>query len=121
MNFLVDANLAPRLAVLLSRASHESSHVADVLGPGASDPAVMQWALNHDQVVVSADTDFGELHARSGSSLPSVLLFRLPSGRRAKDQARLILENLSSFEDDLREGAMVVIEPGRVRVRKLPM
>ena len=43
MNFLVDANLSPRVAHLLRAANHH--------------------ALQHDQVIISSDTDFGTLLA----------------------------------------------------------
>jgi hypothetical protein len=36
-------------------------------------------------------------------------------------QASLLLANLSQIEGDLLRGAIVVIEPGRIRIRHLPL
>lgn len=60
------------------------------------------------RVLVSADTDFGTLLARSGAAKPSVVLIRRTVGRRAAQQARLLIDNLPEVQDDLEDGAVVV-------------
>lgn len=72
-------------------------------------------------MLVTLDTDFGELVARAGSHLPSIVLFRGAVTRRPDVQAALLLENLDQFEADLAAGAVVVIGDDRVRVRRLPI
>jgi hypothetical protein len=49
------------------------------------------------------------LLAREGAHAPSVLLIRWLTGRRAADQAAVILANLETVEDDLNAGAVVVL------------
>jgi len=41
--------------------------------------------------------------------------------KQASQQVALLLANLPALEQDLGEGAVVVLEPGRMRVRKLPI
>jgi predicted nuclease of predicted toxin-antitoxin system len=38
-----------------------------------------------------------------------------------KALARLIHANLRSIQSDLAEGSIVIVEPGRIRVRRLPI
>ena len=69
----------------------------------------MDRAESEGRVVVSADTDFGAILARSGKRAPSVILFRTVLQRRAWSQAALILANLPQVTEDLEAGALVTI------------
>jgi len=65
MRFLVDANLSPRVATLLSGEGFESIHVGDVDLLTATDQAILDYAAANGLVIISADSDFGELLAVS--------------------------------------------------------
>lgn len=121
MRFLVDENLPERVAQLLVENGHDAVHVRGIGLERADDPVVMDRAETESRVVISADTDFGAILARTGRRAPSVILFRLPTERRAWRRVALILANLPQVADDLEAGALVVIEAGRVRSRRLPI
>lgn len=74
MKLLVDANLSPRVAKGLDAAGHQAIHVGDVGLLTASDDAIFEYAALNDQVILSADTDFGTLLARHNSARPYVCL-----------------------------------------------
>lgn len=121
MRFLVDNALSFRVAELLRAAGHDAVHVR-AYGLGAAvDEAILQRAGLEDRVILSADTDFGTLLAQMHTSKPSFILLRWPELRQAHDQARVLLANLPNMTDDLNAGAVVVIEPLRIRVRALPI
>jgi predicted nuclease of predicted toxin-antitoxin system len=122
MRFLVDANLSPRVAATLSSAGFESSHVADVGLLTAADQVILDYAAANGLVIISADTDFGELLALSrGAVRPSVVLLRSADRLTPGQQAALLGANLPVVADDLKTGALVTIARGRVRVRSLPI
>ncbi len=87
----------------------------------AADHVVLEQARADERILVSADTDFGGLLARSGASTPSVILIRRLTGRRAAEQAAIILANLDQVAEDLTAGAIVVLHQDSLRVRRLPM
>ena len=121
MKFLIDNNLSPLLADALKAAGHDAVHLRDLRMQAATDHVVLEHAKADERILVSADTDFGGLLARSGASTPSVILIRRLSGRRAAEQAALILANLDQVAEDLTAGAIVVLHEDSLRVRRLPM
>jgi len=121
VRFLIDASLSFRVAEALQQAGHDAVHVRDVMSVNAPDTAIFDHAAGDDRIVVSADTDFGELLARRQTARPSLVLLRRRTRRRPSDQTTLLLTQLHAVADDLQAGAIVVIEEARVRVRSLPV
>ncbi|HET8684475.1 MAG TPA: DUF5615 family PIN-like protein [Micromonosporaceae bacterium] len=120
MRFLVDECLSVRLAELLVDAGHDAVHVVGCSLAGVPDQRVLARVLADDRVLLSADTDFGEILAHSGAATPSVVLFRR-SDRTADALSAVLLANLDAIVDDLKIGAFVVITEDRMRVRRLPL
>jgi predicted nuclease of predicted toxin-antitoxin system len=120
VKFLLDEKQSPNIADLLAEAGHDAVHVRDLDMKGSPDVAVLATARGDDRVVISADTDFGELLAASNADGPSVLLLRRQQQRRAHEIASLILANLGEVAQDLQSGAVVVLDDDRVRIRSLP-
>jgi predicted nuclease of predicted toxin-antitoxin system len=87
----------------------------------ADDATILARAAQEQRVILSADTDFGTLLTLRHEREPSVILIRGAVPRRPADQAALLLANLPSFESSLLQGAIVVIEPHRIRVPALPI
>jgi len=71
VNFLVDECLRPLVAAGVRNAGHDAIHVGDVGLLGATDEQVMSLEVEQSRILVSADTNFGELLARDRLSLPS--------------------------------------------------
>jgi len=122
MRFLVDANLSPRVAVLLSGEGFESIHVGDVDLLTATDQAILAYAAANELVIISADSDFGELLAVSrGAVRPSVVLLRSADRLTPDQQAAILAVNLAAVADELKTGALASIARGRIRIRSLPI
>lgn len=113
--------MSPLVKEPLLAAGHDVVHLHDLGLRGAPDPLVLETVVEEGRVLVTLDTDFGELVARSALRLPSIVLFRGAVTRRPSSQVILLLENLDQFEADLESGAVVVIGDDRVRVRRLPI
>lgn len=122
MRFLVDANLSPRGRDHAEQRGIKSIHVGDVGLLTAADQAILDYAAANGLVIISADTDFGELLAISrGAVRPSVVLLRSADRLTPEQQAALLAANLPAVADELGTGALVTIARGRVRIRSLPI
>ncbi len=113
-------NLAPVWRETLIGAGHHATHWSEVGSPSASDAVVMSWARERDYVVLTHDLDFTALLASSQAAGPSVVQVRaqdvLPEAL-----APLVLRALAAFETELGRGAVLTLEPGRARIRLLPL
>jgi predicted nuclease of predicted toxin-antitoxin system len=74
MRFLVDNPVSPDLAEMLRQAGHDAVHVRDCGLQRAADTAIFTRAAHEHRVVITADTDFGLLLARTEAKEPSVVL-----------------------------------------------
>ena len=121
MRFLVDANLSPRVATLLTAAGHDAVAVRDLGLATASDDDILDRALADDRVIVSHDTDFGTLLAIRRQTRPSFVLIRSSDPLTADQVAELLLVNLATMAEDLDAGAIVTFARGHLRSRRLPV
>ena len=87
----------------------------------ATGQVLLAQARSESGVLISADTDFCTLLAREGADRPSIVLIRRLTGRRATEQAAIILANLDVVAEDPDSGAVVVLTDEWVRVRRLPI
>lgn len=106
---------------LLARLGHDAVHVRDLGLTRSSDGAILAAARDDNRVVVSGDTDFGDLLASTNATSPSVVLLRRQGQRRAAEVIALLAANLEAVLADLETGAVVVLDADRVRVRRLPL
>jgi len=117
MRLLADENVPGPVVTTLRERGHDVSWVKESL-PGADDAVVLDFAQRERRVVVTLDTDFGELAFRSG--LPAncgVVLIRLDwTDLEADNHATVVA--LTSRDDW--SGIFAVVEPDRVRIRPLP-
>lgn len=116
MRFLADENFPFAAVTALANAGHDVVWVRTA-NAGLSDVEILAWVARESRIVLTFDKDFGD-HAR-GAGLPrecGVILFRLPV-----PSAREVGARLASFVTSRSDwvGNFSVVEPGRVRMRRL--
>jgi predicted nuclease of predicted toxin-antitoxin system len=120
MKLLLDQGLPRSAAGLLRNAGFDAVHTGEIGLARAEDAVILDEARSSGRVVVTLDADFHTLMALSGATSPSVIRIRIES-LRAEDVARLVQEVLSLCTDQLEAGALVSVQQGRLRLRRLPL
>jgi predicted nuclease of predicted toxin-antitoxin system len=121
MRLLVDMNLSPRVSEALR------NHMA-MMSCSFRTTAWNEWPIRmfsprrqqEDRVVITGDLDFGDLVASSAAQTVSVIPFRLRNMNASRVIARLEVV-LPRAEAALENGAIVIVEDARERVRTLPI
>jgi predicted nuclease of predicted toxin-antitoxin system len=120
MKLLVDMNLSPRWIGLLVGAGIEAVHWSTQGPMNAPDTKIMAYAQAHDFVVLTHDLDFGAILAATHGEKPSAVQLR--SDDVSPDViGRQVLIALRQMEVELQQGALITVDPGRTRLRVLPL
>jgi len=120
MRFLGDMGVSMRVIEWLRAAGHDAVHLRDQGLQRLPNGDIFQKGFAEQRIVLTFDLDFGEILAGSAGQQVSVVLFRLRDTRTEHVIERLqaILEQSSA---ELLAGAIVIVEEGRHRIRKLPI
>ena len=115
MKFLADECIERQIVDQLRHDGHIVLYVAE-LEPGISDQEVLDRANQEDAILLTADTDFGELVFRQEKVAYGVILIRL-AGLSSVDKVEIIAD---AIEDHLAEfpHSFTVIMPNNVRIRR---
>jgi len=120
MKLLVDMNLSPRWVDLLASAGIQAVHWSTVGPMNAPDAQIMAHALAHDFIVLTHDLDFGAILAATQGEKPSVVQLRADNVSPDAIGPQVLIA-LRQMEADLRDGALLTVDPQRTRLRVLPL
>jgi predicted nuclease of predicted toxin-antitoxin system len=120
MKLLIDMNLSPRWVKLLADADIEAVHWASIGAATARDVDIMDFARVNGYVVLTHDLDFGAILAVTHGNKPSVVQIR-SEDVNPDIIGKQVLAALQQMAVDLEQGALLTVNPKRIRVRVLPL
>ena len=114
MRFLVDRCAGRRLSEWLKTQGHDVFE-SRALGPGPGDRELPEMASEERRILITIDTDFGELvYVDRVSHSGIIRLPDVPAERRIKLMEALLREHFQ----DLLAGAIITVRGERVRVSR---
>ena len=119
MRFLVDVCVDVGVREWLRGEGHDAVHLRDEGLQRLPNGQIFVKADVENRVIVTIDLDFGEIVSLSHERIVSTIVFRMRDTRPQSLIARLRAV-LPGVQADLELGAIVIIEPARYRVRRLP-
>lgn len=117
MRFLADESCDFAVVRALRAKGHDVLAVSEICR-GAEDHYVIALARREERILLTEDKDFGRLVYLAGVPKVGVILLRFPAtARRALCNA--VVRLVHQWKEKLK-GSFVVVQPGRVRIRRLP-
>jgi predicted nuclease of predicted toxin-antitoxin system len=116
MRFLIDRCAGRRIADWLRKQGHDVVESSE-LGPDPGDRALLDWAAKETRILVTIDTDFGDLIYLE--NLSHAGLVRLPDVP-ARERQLIIQDLLTRHETELQAAAIITVRGGRIRISKGP-
>lgn len=114
MRFLIDESAPRRFATLLTVEGHDVAVAGRDYPRQIPDEQVLAIAYEQGRVLLTNDTDFGELVVRDGLPHAGIILFRIRSRSFAIRSARL-LQVLDEYSGQL--GRFLTVTEDSVRLR----
>jgi predicted nuclease of predicted toxin-antitoxin system len=116
MRFLADENVSRRIIERLRAGGFDVISIGETRS-GAPDRDVLEAANAEGCILITEDRDFGELVIRQRLGVRGIILLELDHLSNVAE-ADLVAEIVSIHADKLL-GNLLVVEPGRIRVRPL--
>ena len=120
MKLLIDMNLSPVWVSFFDEHGVRAQHWSTLGEAQASDRAIMDFARAGGFIVFTHDLDFGNILAVTGAGGPSVIQVRTQDPT-PEAVGEMLLRALTNHASQLERGALVTVEPQRMRVRILPL
>lgn len=121
MKFLLDMNLSPNWLSEFQRVGIEAVHWSLVGNVRASDKEIMIYAREYGYIVFTHDLDFGAMLAATQATSPSVIQIQIQDISPNEEIAKRFFSSIEKYKSQLMEGALIVIDSRKNRVRILPL
>jgi predicted nuclease of predicted toxin-antitoxin system len=120
IEFLADMNISPSTVKQLRKKGWDIVRISEILDRKSTDIKIINYAKEHNKVIITQDLDFSMLLAVRGYTKPSVINLRLENARSDFITKRIIAA-VSLMEKELRDGIIVTVDETSVRYRNLPI
>jgi predicted nuclease of predicted toxin-antitoxin system len=120
MKFLADMGVSLSTVQALRAEKYDALHLREQNLIRLSDAEILEKATREQRVILTFDLDFGDLLATGTHSFPSVIIFRLRDETPRSVTARL-QQLLAQRTPEIENGALVIVEDARLRLRRLPL
>ncbi len=120
MNFLADMGVSLKVVEWLRSQEHNVKHLREQGLQKLGDQDIFELARREDRILLTFDLDFGEIIAFANTPVVNTVIFRLSNAKSSVVIQRL-QKTLLVLEEKLNESVIILVEDGRIRVRKLPI
>ena len=118
LKFLVDEDMPKSTATMLRTGGFEALDVRDCGLRGKKDDDVFSFAQRENAVVLTGDWGFGNFLRYPVGSHHGVVIAYFPNEVSTLELNRHILKAIENIDEADFDGSLIIIEPGKVRIRR---
>ena len=116
--FVIDEDMPRSTGRILAEAGYAVFDIRDYGLRGADDNKIFEFALTKQAVLITGDIGFGNiLHFPLGKHF-GIVLARFPNEIDTQELNRQLLDKFKDLSEDDFKGNILIIEPGKLRIRK---
>jgi predicted nuclease of predicted toxin-antitoxin system len=116
--FVIDEDMPRSVSKALKERGYAVKDIRDYGLRGADDEKVYQFAQNNQSALITGDMGFSNILRFPTGCHFGIVIAHFPNEMSAKEINSQLLERLGDLTDADIRGNLVIIEPGKVKVRR---
>jgi len=116
--FVIDEDMPRSTSSLLRDKGFEVLDVRDCGLRGSRDKEVFEFAQKEDAVILTGDLGFGNLLKFPVGSHSGIVIVHFPNEISAAELNNQISKELDNLTEDDLKGNLIILEPGKIRIRR---
>ncbi len=117
--FVIDEDISRSTGIILKKHGYDVKDIRDYDLHGADDEIIFMFAQKNKAVVLTADRDFGNIQRFPLGTHFGIVVARFPNEMTTLKINQKLLERLKSLNEEDFQGNVVIIEPLKIRIRRL--
>jgi predicted nuclease of predicted toxin-antitoxin system len=118
LKFLIDEDMPRSTMKSLKAMGYEALDVRDCGFKGASDEEIFKFAQQVGAVILTGDVGFGNLFRFPIGNHCGIFIAHFPNEVSTPELNKQLMKALETLTDTDFDGNLIILEPGRIRIRR---
>lgn len=118
LKFVIDEDMPRSTANVLKSKGYEALDVRDCGLRGKNDEEVFKFAQKEKAVILTGDLGFGNLLHFPVGSHSGIVIAHFPNEISTEELNNQIIKAFDNLNEADFNGSLIIIEPGKIRIRK---
>lgn len=118
LKFVIDEDMPRSTAKVLKDRGYEALDVRDLGLRGKSDDEIFKFAQKEKAVILTGDLGFGNILHFPVGSYSGIVIAHFPNEISTPELNNQIIKAFDTFDESDFNGNLIILEPGKVRIRR---
>lgn len=118
LKFVIDEDMPRSTGRILKQRGYDVRDIRDYGLRGAEDEEIYEFAQREQAVILTGDRDFGDILRFPLGKHFGIVIAHFPSEMPTIEINRYLIERFKDLSEDDFGGNLIIIEPGKIRIRR---